>query len=69
MSNKRDMNNKRDYVVALFHDYDNTWRDVTKPLTLKQAIEFLRIKRWKVGKTVQIVHLADRLGKQFFQPN
>jgi 2C-methyl-D-erythritol 2,4-cyclodiphosphate synthase len=52
-------NRRKGYVVALYQDYDNTWKEVTKPLTLKQAIRFVQAKGWAVGDTVKIVTLAE----------
>ena len=37
---------KKNYVVTMFYDYDNSWRIRTKPLTLLQAIRFVQAKGW-----------------------
>lgn len=50
---------KKDYLVVLFSDYDNTWRDVTVPCTFMQAIRFARAKGWSDSKSVRIVSLAE----------
>jgi hypothetical protein len=51
---------KKDYLVVLFSDYDNTWRDVTVPCTFMQAIRFARAKGWRLdGETVRLVTLTE----------
>jgi hypothetical protein len=52
-------NRRKNYVVALYHDYDDTWQEVTKPLTLTQAIRFVSAMGWTVGDTVKIVTLTE----------
>lgn len=52
-------NKRKDYIVALYQDYDDTWTQVTKPLTLNQAIRFVQAKGWAVGDTVKILTLAE----------
>ena len=48
---------KKDYLVVLFNDYDNTWGDVTIPCTFMQAIRFVRAKGWTDSKSVRIVSI------------
>jgi len=50
---------KKDSLVILFNDYDNTWRDVTIPCTFMQAIRFVRAKGWSDSRHVRIVSLAE----------
>jgi hypothetical protein len=50
---------KKDYLVVLFNDYDNTWRDVTVPCTLMQAIRFVTAKGWTDSKSVRVVSRAE----------
>ena len=51
---------KKDYVVVLHNDYDNTWRDLTVPCTLMQAIRYVRAKGWRLnGETVRLVTLTE----------
>jgi hypothetical protein len=51
---------KKDYLVVLFSDYDNTWRNVTVPCTFMQAIRFARAKGWRLdGETVRLVTLTE----------
>jgi len=50
---------KKDYLVVLFSDYDNTWRDVTVPCTFKQAVRFVCAKGWSNSKNVRVVSLAE----------
>ena len=40
---------KKDFLVILHSDYDNTWLLRTIPLTLKQAVKFVYAKRWDVA--------------------
>ena len=40
---------KKDFLVILHSDYDNTWFLRTIPLTLKQAVKFVYAKRWDVA--------------------
>lgn len=56
---------KKDYVVVMHSDYDNTWSVKTIPLTLKQAVQFVYAKRWNLALdkgTVRIVTM-DELAK------
>jgi len=56
---------KKDVVVVMHSDYDNTWSVKTIPLTLKQAVQFVYAKRWNLSLdrgTVRIVSL-DELAK------
>jgi hypothetical protein len=32
---------KKDYVVVRLNEYDNTWRDITKPATHLQAVRWV----------------------------
>ena len=51
---------KKDYLIVLFEDYDNTWRDVTVPCTFMQAIRFARAKGWRIDdKKVRLVTLTE----------
>jgi hypothetical protein len=50
---------KKDYLVVIHSDYDNTWRDLTVPLTFMQAIRFVRAKGWTDSKSVRIVNLSE----------
>jgi hypothetical protein len=53
---------KKDFVVVMHSDYDNTWSVKTIPLTLKQAVQFVYAKRWNLALdkgTVRIVTLAE----------
>ena len=53
---------KKDYVVVMHSDYDNTWSVKTIPLTLKQAVQFVYAKRWNLSLdrgTVRIVTMAE----------
>jgi hypothetical protein len=53
---------KKDVVVVMHSDYDNTWCVKTIPLTLKQAVQFVYAKRWNLAMdrgTVRIVSLAE----------
>jgi hypothetical protein len=53
---------KKDYLVIIHSDYDNTWRDMTKPCTFKQAIHFVCHKNFKPSMdkgTIRIVTLAE----------
>ena len=53
---------KKDYLVIIHSDYDNTWRDMTNPCTFKQAIHFVCHKRFKPSMdkgTIRIVTLAE----------
>jgi len=36
---------KKEWVLIYLSDYDNTWSTYTKPLTIKQAINFINIPR------------------------
>jgi len=37
---------KKEWVVMSHNDYDNTWYEYTKPLTLKQARSFINSPRY-----------------------
>ena len=37
---------KKESVVVLLDDYDNTWRVKTAPITRLQAIKFVIAKHW-----------------------
>jgi hypothetical protein len=51
---------KKDYLIVLFNDYNNTWSDVTKPCTFMQAIRFARAKGWRIdSKNVRLVSLTE----------
>ena len=51
---------KKDYLIVIHNDYDNTWREVTKPCTFSQAIRFARAKGWRLnGDTVRLVTLSE----------
>jgi hypothetical protein len=51
---------KKDYLIVLFSDYDNTWRDVTIPCTFMQAIRFARAKGWRIdSNNVRLVSLTE----------
>jgi len=50
---------KKDYLVVIHSDYDNTWRDLTIPCTFMQAIRFVRAKGWTDSKNVRIVTLSE----------
>jgi hypothetical protein len=53
---------KKDFVVVMHSDYDNTWSVKTIPLTLKQAVHFVYAKRWNLAMdrgAVRIVTLAE----------
>jgi hypothetical protein len=53
---------KKDYLVVMHNDYDNTWRDLTIPLTFMQAIKFIRARKLNVALSqnrVQIVTLTQ----------
>ena len=51
---------KKDYLIVIHNDYDNTWRGVTKPCTFLQAIRFARAKGWRLdGETVRLVTLTE----------
>jgi len=53
---------KKDCVVVMHSDYDNTWDVKTIPLTLKQAVQFVYAKRWNLALdkgAVRIVTLAE----------
>ena len=53
---------KKDFVVVMHSDYDNTWIDKTIPCTLKQAVKFVYAKRWSHALdkgTVRILSTAD----------
>lgn len=53
---------KKEYVVVMHSDYDNTWSVRTIPLTLKQAVKFVYAKHWNLALdkgTVRIITLAE----------
>jgi hypothetical protein len=51
---------KKDYLIVLFNDYDNTWRNVTVPCTFMQAIRFARAKGWRIdSQNVRLVTLTE----------
>jgi hypothetical protein len=50
---------KKDQLVVLFNDYDNTWRAVTIPCTFMQCVRFARAKGWSDSKSVRIVSLGE----------
>lgn len=53
---------KKEFVVVMHSDYDDTWIDKTIPLTIKQAVQFVYAKRWNLAMdkgTVRIVTLAE----------
>ncbi len=51
---------KKDYLVVLHSDYDDTWHHVTVPCTFMQAIRFARAKGWRIDdKRVRLVTLTE----------
>ena len=50
---------KKDYLVVMHSDYDDTSRDLTVPCTFMQAIRFVRAKGWNDSNTVRIVTLSE----------
>jgi hypothetical protein len=53
---------RKDYLVVLHSDYDDTWRDLTKPLTFMQAIRFIRARKLNAALSAnraQIVTLTQ----------
>jgi len=51
---------KKDYLIVLFSDYDNTWQKVTIPCTFMQAIRFARAKGWRIdSQNVRLVTLTE----------
>jgi len=53
---------QKNWIVVMHDDYNNTWMDKTRPLTLLQAVRFVIAKHWtqSVSKgTVRIVSLAE----------
>ena len=53
---------KKDYLVVMHNDYDNTWSVKTIPCTLMQALSFVRAKKWARALdkgTVCIVTLSE----------
>ena len=53
---------KKDYLVVIHSDYDNTWSERTIPLTLMQAIKYARVRGLMRGiekGTVKIVTRAE----------
>ena len=61
---------KKEWVVISYSDYDNTWSELTIPLTFKQASAFIHnaryLKRLKEG-LVKMVTLED-FAKIFSNP-
>lgn len=54
---------KKDYIVMMYSDYDNTWIEKTIPCTYLQAVRFVSAKHWNhslVKGTVRIVSLAEK---------
>lgn len=49
---------RKDYLVVIHSDYDNTWRDMTKPLTFNQAIRFVRAKGFNLALSKDIVRIV-----------
>lgn len=53
---------KKEFVVVMLSDYDNTWSVKTIPLTIKQAVQFVYAKRWNLAMdngTVRVVTLTE----------
>ena len=53
---------KKEFVVVMHSDYDDTWSVKTIPLTLKQAVHFVYAKRWNLALdkgTVRIVTMGE----------
>ena len=51
---------KKDYLIVLLSDYDNTWHKVTIPCTFMQAIRFARAKGWRIdSQNVRLVSLTE----------
>jgi hypothetical protein len=53
---------KKDYLVVLHSDYDDTWRNLTIPCTFMQAIRFIRARKLNYAlnkNTVRIVTLSE----------
>ena len=53
---------KKDYLVVLHSDFDDTWADRTIPCTFLQAIRFVRARHWNHAMdkgTVRIVTRAE----------
>ena len=53
---------KKDYLVVIHSDYDDTWRDMTNPCTFKQAIHFVCHKRFVSAMdrgAIRIVTLSE----------
>jgi hypothetical protein len=53
---------KKDYLVVMHSDYDNTWSHKTIPCTFMQALRFIRAKGWTHAldkDTVRIVTLSE----------
>jgi hypothetical protein len=40
---------KKDQVVMLFDDFDNTWKIKTVPVTLNMAIRFIKAQGWSLN--------------------
>lgn len=51
---------KKDYLVVIHSDYDNTWSARTIPLTLMQAIKYVRVRGLMHGIEKGIVKIATR---------
>jgi hypothetical protein len=53
---------KKDYLVVLHSDYNDTWRDLTIPCTFMQAIRFVRARKLNLALSqnrAQIVTLTQ----------
>ena len=51
---------KKDYLIVLLSDYDNTWHKVTISCTFMQAIRFARAKGWRIdSQNVRLVTLTE----------
>ena len=58
----KNTNWKKNYLVVIHHDYDNTWRDMTNPCTYKQAIHFICHKNFRPSMdkgTIKIVTVNE----------
>lgn len=53
---------KKDYLVVMFSDYNNTWSERTIPCTFLQAVRFVQARHWNNAMekdAVRIVTLAE----------
>lgn len=53
---------KKNYLVILHSDFDNTWHACTIPCTFLQAIRFIQVKQWNPALhngNVRIATLAE----------